>query len=677
MKFVHKLSLYAACFVVAASCVPRSFLERLDSLEDKVKDQQTLLEQYQQRLQTLELLCGQINTNVTGIQTIIQGLSNNLSIVSVTPVMNDGVEIGFVIRFSDDSSTTIYHGTNGKDGVDGKDGKTPSIGVKADKDGEMYWTIDGEWLLDASGNKVAVSKSVAPKFKIDEGDWYVSFDNGKTWDEIDVIGEEEDSDDFFSSVTYDNKNLYLTLADGTVITIPLSKVEEAEEEEDMPVVPGGMALRLAYSPLSEPGTKSATTGMLELAKVAPSLTIKAADGKYEDWAPSGDNRPEKVTFDVKFYNKSKAQIKNIPAGLVDAVYVEVSTEDISQFYDGKTYVQTLKTYNKMNGLVQTITLHVTKVMPTKADLVEFRPMQEVVEGSGLFRAYMIPNLNPNASSLEAQQAQYQVGPEPSLYGSKDLGNIFYDLSSKIEFRIVNAAYNEKTEDYTDDIIVKCAGSATSGNLFPLSVENELIDNETVHKVIVSYNFGRISNDASVDKNGKPVGPRDYVLESEQDLSVIFSCWHYAASLDWRVEKDKNGKVTKDTKPQPKWSAEAAGDEAAMSDIIVTSSYNNDFFGDLTLDEIINDLDWLKLSENKAGNTIELVYERTGKKDQVNPYFVPSIEGATIVFTQINTQSDSAPVQDHEETLKIYVEDAFGHVSAISTSVTVKAPGKAN
>ncbi|MBO5974672.1 MAG: hypothetical protein J6P95_02995, partial [Paludibacteraceae bacterium] len=71
-----------------------------------------------------------------------------------------------------------------------------TLGVMADKDGVYYWTQNGTWLLDANGDKVRVtgedgkdgekgekgdkgdtgSDGVSPRLKIENGDWYVSYD---------------------------------------------------------------------------------------------------------------------------------------------------------------------------------------------------------------------------------------------------------------------------------------------------------------------------------------------------------------------------------------------------------------------------------------------------------------------------------------------------------------------
>ncbi|MDO4191396.1 MAG: PL29 family lyase N-terminal domain-containing protein, partial [Bacteroidales bacterium] len=69
---------------------------------------------------------------------------------------------------------------------------------------------------------------ITPTLKIENEMWYVSYDNGITWT---LLGQAtgnpgqngqdgQNGDSMFTSVTYDNNNVYFTLSDGTVITIP-------------------------------------------------------------------------------------------------------------------------------------------------------------------------------------------------------------------------------------------------------------------------------------------------------------------------------------------------------------------------------------------------------------------------------------------------------------------------
>ena len=108
------------------------------------------------RVHILEELCKQMNTNVSSLQTLVTALQDNDYVKSVTPVMQDGQEIGYTITFTKSKPITIYHGQDGKKGdtgAAGNDGHTPVIGVRQDTDGIYYWTLDGDWLTE-DGNKI-------------------------------------------------------------------------------------------------------------------------------------------------------------------------------------------------------------------------------------------------------------------------------------------------------------------------------------------------------------------------------------------------------------------------------------------------------------------------------------------------------------------------------------------
>ena len=92
------------------------------------------------------------------------------------------------------------------------------IGVKQDSDGVYYWTLNGDFILD-NGKKLPVS-GVTPEFKIENSHWWVSYDNGATWTDC---GQAQTDQNLFKSVatSEDGKLVYLTLADGTVLTFEL------------------------------------------------------------------------------------------------------------------------------------------------------------------------------------------------------------------------------------------------------------------------------------------------------------------------------------------------------------------------------------------------------------------------------------------------------------------------
>ena len=186
--------------------------------------------------EALKKQCEQMNANIEALSVIVNALQNNDYVTSVTPIYEGGKEIGYIINFSKSGSVTIYHG---------KDGQTPVIGVAKDTDGIYYWTVNGQWLLDENGQKVKAvgvdgqngsngsngangQDGITPQLKIENGLWYVSYDNGATWLEVGKATGDQgpqgetgvDGDAFFQSVTQDEENVYMVLADGTTITIP-------------------------------------------------------------------------------------------------------------------------------------------------------------------------------------------------------------------------------------------------------------------------------------------------------------------------------------------------------------------------------------------------------------------------------------------------------------------------
>ena len=197
------------------------------------------------RIEALEQWQDKVNNNITALQQL---LNTTDYITSVTPVTKDGKEVGYTISFHNSDPITIYHGekgdkgdkgdqgeqgiqgepgkdgADGADGSDGKDGYTPQIGLTQQADGNWYWTLDGELMLDPNGDPIRANgdkgdkgeqgedgdkgdtgdtgaSAPTPQIKLgstltggtyygidgteqtnpDAGAWYLSVDGGKTW----------------------------------------------------------------------------------------------------------------------------------------------------------------------------------------------------------------------------------------------------------------------------------------------------------------------------------------------------------------------------------------------------------------------------------------------------------------------------------------------------------------
>ena len=207
------------------------------------------------RIAALEAWQAETNTNIEALQTL---LSTTDYITAVTPVVKDGVEVGFTISFLNTPAITIYHGTKGDKG---DKGDTPQIGATQADDGNWYWTLNGEFLTDTDGNPIrangtqggqgdqgpagddaplpqlATGKKLnaqgittdSQNKDIEPDAIYLSVDGGKTWTRVSgEKGEQGDTgatgpkgDSFFKGIDTTNADYILfTLADGSTFQVP-------------------------------------------------------------------------------------------------------------------------------------------------------------------------------------------------------------------------------------------------------------------------------------------------------------------------------------------------------------------------------------------------------------------------------------------------------------------------
>lgn len=179
-----------------------------------------------QKIDNLTAVCNKINTNIQSMNSVIKAIQGNDFVTQISPIIENGTEVGYVITFNKSGSITIYHGKDGEDGDDGKDGESPVVSLRQHADGLWYWTVNGEWIRDADGNMICASgkDGITPILKIEGGSWYISYDNGVSWEE-EPLGPAsgENGDTLIQDITYDGSNIYITLPDGNTLTIPYRK----------------------------------------------------------------------------------------------------------------------------------------------------------------------------------------------------------------------------------------------------------------------------------------------------------------------------------------------------------------------------------------------------------------------------------------------------------------------
>ena len=168
-----------------------------------------------------------LNDDIEAIKEIVDAQKQAGYITGVTETAD-----GYQFTMSNGKVINVRNGRDGRDGTNGQDGHTPVIGVTQDTDGNWYWTVDGEFLLDGSGNKVRANgidgqngqDGVTPQIRVNSttGLWEVSYDNGTTWTSLGVKAQGDKGDAFFQNVIVGEAEVTFTLADGTTtFTLPL------------------------------------------------------------------------------------------------------------------------------------------------------------------------------------------------------------------------------------------------------------------------------------------------------------------------------------------------------------------------------------------------------------------------------------------------------------------------
>ena len=219
---------------------------------------------HRERIEKLEAECNRLNTNIEAIQVILEALQANDYVTDIVKIMENGVEVGYSLTFAKSGSVTIYHGTNGEDGA------TPKIGIMKAADGGYYWTSGDDWLTDDNGNRIPATVSdpdadyITPQFRIADGKWYISYDNGNSWREM----EPEQGKSMFVDIEITDDYIVFTLEDGSIFSVPTTSYM-SEGVEDVYATSYGVV----------PGVVDMTK-MDKLLADAAGKTIRFNDGEY-------------------------------------------------------------------------------------------------------------------------------------------------------------------------------------------------------------------------------------------------------------------------------------------------------------------------------------------------------------------------------------------------------------
>ena len=132
------------------------------------------------RIGNLEERCVKINDQIDALRQLVSNLEEYDFITKVDPI-RDGAKItGYRIYFTHSEPITLMNGT---------DAGTPVLGVAQDSDGVYYWTVlypgetEAQFVRNNFGEKIPAS-AASPELKIEDGYWFVTYDGGKSWQNL-------------------------------------------------------------------------------------------------------------------------------------------------------------------------------------------------------------------------------------------------------------------------------------------------------------------------------------------------------------------------------------------------------------------------------------------------------------------------------------------------------------
>ena len=185
------------------------FLSVFSGCTDMVQPE---LDETHAKLQALQELVGAVNWDLHILDLIVRELDDSHTIL---PESFHQTEDGYEVSFRDGKKIVIPFG---KDGVDGR--MFVPVGVR-DEDGLYYWTVDGEWLLDAEGNRMraGATDGFVPQFKVEDGSWWISLDGGATFSELAACDDMDGFGVFREVQQTTSGKVILTLWDGETVEL--------------------------------------------------------------------------------------------------------------------------------------------------------------------------------------------------------------------------------------------------------------------------------------------------------------------------------------------------------------------------------------------------------------------------------------------------------------------------
>ena len=188
------------------------FLLTIAAIVTSCKKEDVDVEDIHNRLSQLEVWQQKVNSQVAPLQGIVSAYETEDFVTSVTPLTD---KTGYVINFQKSGTITIKHGDKAS---------TPILSTKKETNGNYYWTLDGEWLMNGTAKMLVSSTTPQVRINTISGMWEVSTDGGTTWKATNVKAQ---GGAIFANSAVDDSyanEILFTLVDG--VTLPLPRYKE-------------------------------------------------------------------------------------------------------------------------------------------------------------------------------------------------------------------------------------------------------------------------------------------------------------------------------------------------------------------------------------------------------------------------------------------------------------------
>ena len=237
----------------------------------------------------------QMNKGLANLKGIITEMADNGYIVDVQEFQNEGrggYTLGFRAVKLDENGNIVSENTysidlySGVDGRDGEDAEPFVVGArKDDADGRWYWydVQSGEWMSSLDGSRFLVDgkDGKTPHLKIENGYWYVSWeddsvsDDKRTWEKTEWKAQGDNAKEIFSKASISDDKVELTLASDTTTVLTLLRYLPVE------VALSVNGEELTDSLMIAPGETIPVSYLLTGTGVSQALVVAGTDGRLK------------------------------------------------------------------------------------------------------------------------------------------------------------------------------------------------------------------------------------------------------------------------------------------------------------------------------------------------------------------------------------------------------------